>query len=111
VSRGRSATLVARISNTVVFVGAAGPLYERVRHAAQRASGAVVTQSALLPLASLVTEIRPYAIVIPTELYEFCGDELDALARDVRAGVVVVSDTTQPAGLLASLVDAASRMG
>lgn len=107
----RVPTRVAVQTNCVVLVGAEGELLETVRQASLYASGAQTIEASLDNLATVAAERRPYAIVVPRDVYDFGGSDLDALARDVDAGLVVVSDSVQLELLVASLGDAASRLG
>ncbi|NUO52045.1 MAG: hypothetical protein HOV80_24605 [Polyangiaceae bacterium] len=107
----REPTRLTTQTNAVVLVGAYGELVETVRQAALYASGARTIETQLDNLATVAAELRPYAIVVPRDLYDFGGSDLDALARDIDAGLVVVSDSVQLELLVTSLGDAASRLG
>ncbi len=104
-------TKVAQMANLVVLVGGDGELEETTRQAAMYASGAALVVTPVASLATVAAERRPYAIVVPRHLYDFGGSELDALARDVGAGLFVVNESVQVELLRASLADAASRLG
>ena len=104
-------TRLAHTANLVILVGGEGALAETARQAALYASGAQMLESPVATLATLAAERRPYAIVVPRHIYDFGGSELDALARDVGAGLVVVTDSIQMEVLVTSLADAASRLG
>ncbi|MBL9023399.1 MAG: hypothetical protein JNL21_14460 [Myxococcales bacterium] len=104
-------TRLAQTANLVILVGGEGALVETARQAALYASGAQMMESPVATLATVAAERRPYAIVVPRHIYDFGGSELDALARDVGAGLVVVTDSVQIEVLVASLADAASRLG
>jgi hypothetical protein len=107
----RVPTRLTTQTNAVVLVAADGELVETVRQAALYASGAQTIEALLDNLATVVAEMRPYAIVVPRDVYDFGGSDLDALARDVDAGLVVVSHSVQLELLVTSLSDAASRLG
>ncbi len=78
--------------------------------AAMSASGARLIKADLGKLTTVATENRPFAIIVPKEIYEFGGSELDALARDVMAELLVVPHSVQSAVLTALLVEAAARL-
>ncbi|MFO0552862.1 MAG: hypothetical protein U0271_31020 [Polyangiaceae bacterium] len=109
--QSRFPTRLAMVSNGVVLVGATNKLVDVVKQAAFSASGGGVFLTDIAGAATLCAEVRPYAIVIPEEVYWFGGAEFDALARDVDAGLVVVPPTIQMAVLSASLLDEAARLG
>ena len=104
-------TRVAGLSNVVVLVGGPEPLATRTRAAAASASAAHVHATGVASLATVCAEMRPYAIIIPNDLYEFGGPEFDALARDLNAGLVVVPTGVQQAVLVALLSEEAARLG
>ncbi len=84
---------------------------ETVRQAALYSSGAQLVETSIGELSTVATELRPYAILVPRDVYDFGGGDLAALARDVDAGLVVVSDAVQIEVLIASLRDEAARLG
>jgi hypothetical protein len=104
-------TRLAQMANLVILVGGEGALVETARQAALYASGAQLLETPLASLATIATERRPYAIVVPRHIYDFGGSELDALARDIGAGLVVVVESVRAEVLMTSLADAASRLG
>lgn len=94
-----------------MVVGALGKLVETCGRAAMNASAARALSTDVKGAATLVAELRPYAIVIPEEVYDFGGAEFDALARDVGAGLVVVPPAIQEGLLVALLMEEAARLG
>jgi hypothetical protein len=110
-AQSRFPTVVATLSNVVVAVGVGGALIATAKHAALRASGASVVRADVQSAATVVAELRPYAILVPKDLYEFGGTEFDALARDVDAQLLVVADTIQLPVLSTLLSEAAVRLG
>lgn len=110
-AHSRFPTRLTAQSNCIVMVGGAGLLLETVKYAALTASGAQAIPTEVTSAASVVTEMRPYAIVVPEDVYEFGGAEFDALARDVDAGLVVVPRTVALAVLTAMLGEEAARLG
>lgn len=101
---------MTELSNSVLVVGASDGLASRTADAARAASGGFVTRAGIAQATSLATETRPFAIVLPQELYDFGGDDFDALARDVHAELVVVPDNVQGPVLEALLLEAAARL-
>lgn len=106
----RFQTLVTSLSNTVVLVGGGGRLAHSALDAAMASSGARLVTTELSRAATVCAEARPYAIVIPQEVYDFGGSEFDALARDVGAGLVVVPQGVAPSVLAAMLQEEAMRL-
>lgn len=86
-------------------------LFETARHSALNASGADVLPCDVSSVATVVAECRPYALIVPRVLYEFGGDEFNALARDVDAELVVVPEGIKLAVLTTILSEAAQRLG
>jgi hypothetical protein len=86
-------------------------LFETAKHAALTSSGANLLACDVSSVATVVAECRPYALVVPRVLYEFGGDEFNALARDVDAELVVVPEGIKLAVLTAILSEAAQRLG
>lgn len=103
-------TLLVEVSNCVLLIGGEGRLQITAERSAQAASGARLARCDLKHATTIATEGRPYAIIIPKEIYEFGGSELDALARDVGAELIVVPHTLQAPVLTAMLVEAAAKL-
>lgn len=95
----------------MVLVGAHGRLVTATTLATTSASGGTLIRAVVSDAATVCAENRPYAIVIPQEVYDFGGSEFDALARDLSAGLVVVPSTVPAAVLGALLIEEASRLG
>lgn len=110
-AESRFPTRITELSNAVVLVGGTEPLVECARLAAAKASAARLIGAEVASLATVCAEARPYAIIIPEELYDFGGPEFDALARDVGAGVVVVPAKVQLGVLAALVAEEAIRLG
>lgn len=79
--------------------------------AALEVSGGVVVAADIASVATVAAEGRPYAIVIPRDVYDFGASEFDALARDLSAGLVVVPDGVRLAVLAAMLGEESQRLG
>lgn len=94
-----------------MVVGGSPRLVEATKRAATSACGAHVAVATLETAASVATQSRPFGIVVPKDLYEFGGSEFDALARDVRAELIVVPDAIQSPVLTALIIEAASHLG
>lgn len=107
----RFPTRVASLHNTVVLIGGSGRIQQLVGQATLAASGGRVVRVELKHAATLCAEERPYAIVVAEELYDFGGAELDALARDLNAGLVVAPDSVALPVLTALLQEEAVRLG
>ncbi|NUP05714.1 MAG: hypothetical protein HOW73_06595 [Polyangiaceae bacterium] len=107
----RLPTLLTSLSNTVVLIGGARRLEYVAGHAALGASGAALEQTDVSHAATVCTEKRPYAIIVPKDVYEFGGSEFDALARDVAAGLVIVPEGVGIPVLTALLQEEAFRLG
>ena len=110
-AHSRFPTRLVSQSNCVVLVGGAGLLKETVQYATLSASGAQAVPAEVASAASVAAEMRPYAIIVPEDVYQFGGQEFDALARDVDAGLVVVPRNVPLAVLTAMLGEEASRLG
>jgi hypothetical protein len=104
-------TRVSFLSNAVVLVAASPGLAMTTKAAALEVSGGSVVPADISSVATVAAEIRPYAIVIPRDVYEFGASEFDALARDLDTGMVVVPDGVRLAVLAATLGEEAQRLG
>lgn len=93
------------------MIGGTGRLHQLANQAATSASGARVVRADVSEAATVCAEIRPYAILVAQEVYEFGGSEFDALARDIDAGLVVVPEHIAAPVLSAALLDEAARLG
>lgn len=109
--QSRFPTRITALSNAVVLVGGNGELAFTSQNAALSASGAHVVRAELASSATVCAEVRPYAIIVPNDVYDFGGAEFDALARDVDAGLLVVPSTIQLGVLAAMLSEEAMRLG
>lgn len=109
--QSRFPTRITALSNAVVLVGGNGGLAFTAQNAALSASGAHVVRAELASSATVCAEVRPYAIIVPNDVYDFGGAEFDALARDIDAGLLVVPSTVQLGVLAAMLSEEALRLG
>ena len=107
----RNPTLVTELSNCVVLIGGEPQLVASVTDAALSASGAHTIRAELASAATICAQVRPYAIVIPDDLYDFGGAEFDALAKDVGAGLVIVPSAVRTPVLSAMIAEEAARLG
>lgn len=73
----------------LVVVAGGLALIGAVRQAAEKLTSAEVLPTDAAGAANLVSQRRPFAIVIGQLAYEADAGEFDALARDVRAPLVV----------------------
>lgn len=99
------------LSNCVVLIGGTGRLEQLANQAAISASGARVIRAEVSDAATVCAELRPYAILVAKDVYEFGGSEFDALARDVDAGLLVVPEQIAAPVLSAALLEEAVRLG
>jgi len=111
VADSRKPTFIATLSNCVVLVGGEGRLATVVSDAALSASGAHTFLAELASAATVCAEERPYAIVIPDDIYDFGGSEFDALAKDLGAGLVIVPSGIRTQVLTAMICEEATRLG
>lgn len=109
--QSRFPTRITAVSNAVVLIGGNGELTFTSQNAALSASGAYVVRAEIAASATVCAEVRPYAIIVPNDVYDFGGAEFDALARDIGAGLVVVPSTVQLGVLAALLSEEALRLG
>lgn len=96
-------------TGNVVLVAASTPLFEVVKQAATQATRADVRHVPLAKINTAAATLRPYAIVVEPDTYEFAGGDLDALARDVGAVLVTCTPSISPRVLRATLEDALAR--
>jgi hypothetical protein len=75
----------------VLFVGESKALLRVVRDSVRKLGRADVVTCAVRNVQTRAAELRPFAIVIHEEMYAFDSAEFDALARDVRAALIVVN--------------------
>ena len=99
------------LANAVVLVAASPGLSITVKHAVLEASGGLVIVCDLSSMTTVAAESRPYAIVVPRDVYEFGRSEFDALARDLDTGLVVVPEGVRLAVVSAMLSEEAMRLG
>ena len=109
--QSRFPTRITALSNAVVLVGGNVELTFTSQNAALSASGAQIVRAELASSATVCAEVRPYAIIVSKDVYEFGGAEFDALARDIDAGLLVVPSTIQLGVLAAMLSEEALRLG
>jgi len=110
-TKSRFPTRIFFKSNLVVVVSGSSALHERAASAAQAATGAQTVAATIASAATICAELRPYAIVVPREVYEFGGAEFEALARDVEAGLLAVPEGIQVGLLTALLSEEGARLG
>ncbi|MFO0616610.1 MAG: hypothetical protein U0414_28715 [Polyangiaceae bacterium] len=108
--RSRVPTIITELSNVVVLIGGSPRLAEAARRAALSACGARVTTATVEMAATVATASRPFGLIVPKDIYEFGGSEFDALARDIRAELIVVPDSIQSPVLTALIIEAASHL-
>ena len=89
-------TLESNPTTTVLVIGGAPPLLECAERSARAVPRAQVLRCELREAATRVAELWPFAIIISDDLYDFDSAEFDALARDVRSKLIVVSGHRLP---------------
>jgi hypothetical protein len=89
-------TLETNPANTVLLVGGTSELLETTRRAARSVPTADVVFCELRDAPTRVAELWPFAMVMNDDLYAFDSSEFDALARDVKARLIIVGSTDQP---------------
>jgi hypothetical protein len=87
-TRGR-VTSTRLIVPTLLAIDCNAELLERCRRAAA-CTGIVVADATAATASTVATARQPLAIVMPVEVHGRDPDELDALARDVRAALLTV---------------------
>jgi hypothetical protein len=83
-------TLETNPATTVLLVGGTNELLEVTRRAARSVPPANVVFCELRDAPTRVAELWPFAIVMSDDLYAFDSSEFDALARDVKARLIIV---------------------
>lgn len=79
-----------------VVVSASAQLVESCRRAVLSFSCADVESAPIAEVASVVSKMRPFAIVVDENIYAFDPSEFTALARDVHADVIRVRRPDAP---------------
>jgi len=81
----------------VLVVGGSRSLIKTVRRAAHGVQCTEVVTCAVREASTRAAELRPLAIVLNEDVYAFDAAEFDALARDVRAELVVIATDARDA--------------
>jgi hypothetical protein len=85
---------------TVLVVGESRALVRAVQDSLRKLRCAdVVVTCAMREVQTRAAELRPFAIVMHEDMYAFDSAEFDALARDVRAALIVVREESRRAGI------------
>lgn len=84
-------TLETNPANTVLLVGGNPELLATAQRAARSVPTANVVYCDLREAPTRVAELWPFAIIMSDDLYAFDSAEFDALARDVKARLILVS--------------------
>lgn len=88
-------TTIPRADAVVVVVGGPAELVEATRRAAGIVAAARVETAELNTAATQVATHRPFAVVMSEDVFAFDASEFQALARDVKASLILV-DTGNP---------------
>jgi hypothetical protein len=91
---GQRTTLETTPTTVILLVGPTSEMIEATHRAAQAVPTAEIVSCELKEAATRVAELWPFAIVMTEDLYSFDSAEFDALARDVQARLITVSDPT-----------------
>jgi hypothetical protein len=95
-SKSRRPTLEHKPVIAVVVIGGPDALIEAVQRVTSMATNARVVTTDIASAATHVARERPFAIVVSDEVYAFDSAEFDALARDVRAALIVLPTDSVP---------------
>jgi hypothetical protein len=95
-SKSRRPTLEHKPVIAVVVIGGPDTLIEAVQRVTTSATNARVVTTDIASAATHVARERPFAIVVSDEVYAFDASEFDALARDVRAALIVLPTDSTP---------------
>jgi hypothetical protein len=93
----------------VLVVGGSRPLITAVHEVVRRLDGAEVVSCRVREAPTRTAELRPFAIVMNEDVHAFDAVEFDALARDVRAELIVAGRETR--GCIRSARELATTIG
>jgi hypothetical protein len=93
----------------VLVVGGTRPLIKAVHEVVRGLQGAEVVSCGVREAPTRTAELRPFAIVMNEDVHAFDALEFDALARDVRAELIVAPCGTR--GLIRSADELATTLG
>ncbi len=103
-ARGPDSTLPSRRIPTVVLIGSRADALERLVLAVRELDEVPNVRSVeLKDAATVVAESRPFAVVVPRDLFAFDPREFEALARDVGALVIAYDADASGDALAATL--------
>jgi hypothetical protein len=102
-----------QVAPSILLVGPGNPHEALCRECAQHAAGAKLETCSMANLTTRAAELRPLAIIVPSEILAFDPSEFQALARTVNAALIPLR-ADLPAdeigdGLIGALFEAASR--
>lgn len=89
-SRSRRPTIQHETELSVVVIGGGLSLLGAVRQTVETLTVAQIVTSDVSAASNVIVQLRPFAVVISKELYDFDSSEFDALARDVQTSLIVV---------------------
>ena len=99
---------IAQIA-AVLVVGGSRTLIKTVHEVVRRLHGAEVVSCGVREAPTRTAELRPFAIVMNEDVHAFDAVEFDALARDVRAELIVAAGETR--GAIRSADELATTLG
>jgi hypothetical protein len=103
VSRSEIPTARVSLAPVVLAVGLSADLTKRCREAAI-AGQALLVEAGIASTATMAAQTRPLAIVILEDVYAFDADSFDALAIDVNAQIVRLTQEDIPQEELEDLI-------
>jgi hypothetical protein len=96
-SRAEAPTLTAPIAPTILAIGCPSPLLDACRRVLAR-TGGVLKESDVHRAATVAAERKPLVLLLSEDVYAFDPAEFSALARDVRAVLLLANeDVEEPA--------------
>lgn len=109
-SRSKQPTSVSTMTNMALVVGGSEELAKTCKQAISQASAGKVITCDVGHTATVAADARPYAVVVPEDLYGFDPSEFDALGRDLHTDIVVVPEDIDAEELVGKLLRASTRL-
>ena len=101
------------VAPSILLVGARSPHEALCRECAAHAAGATLEICSMAELTTRAAELRPLAIIVPSDILAFDPSEFHALARTVNATLIPLrADLATEEigdGLIGAIFEAASR--
>jgi len=109
-SSSRAPTSVSNMTNMALVVGGSDQLAATCRAAVSQASAGKVLTCGVKQTATVAADARPYAVVVPSDLYDFDPSEFDALGVDLNTEIIVVAENVDAEELVGQLLRASTRL-